>query len=94
MLRKRDSHTILERILLPEKSKAIFQQDGVPAHTSKRRKKWLKDNMPWYWAKDIRPPNSPDLNPIENLWSILQSKLDTMDLATNLNILEKQLLLA
>ena len=94
MLRTRDSDTILERKLLPERSKAIFQQDGAPAHTSKRSQKWLKDNMPGYWAKDIWPPNSPDLNPIENLWSILQSKLDTMDCATNLNILEKQLLLA
>ena len=50
--------------------------------------------MPGFWTKDIWPPNSPDLNPIENLWAILKSKLDSMERATNINMLEKQLLLA
>ena len=94
MLRTGDSGTILERELLPERSKAIFQQDGAPPHTSKRSQEWLKSNMPGFWTKDIWPPNSPDLNPIENLWAILKSKLDSMERATNINMLEKQLLLA
>ncbi|KAI6655736.1 Transposable element Tcb1 transposase [Oopsacas minuta] len=94
MLRTRDSGTILERKLLLERSKAIFQQDGAPAHTSKRSQEWLKNNMPGFWTKDIWPPNSPDLNPIENLWAILQTKLDSMERATNLKMLEKQLILA
>ena len=42
MLRTRDSGTILEKKLLPE----IFQQDGAPAHTSKKSQEWLKNNMP------------------------------------------------
>ena len=67
MLRTRDSGTILEKKLLPERSKAIFQQDGAPAHTSKKSQEWLKNNMPAFCTKDIWSANSPDLNPIENV---------------------------
>lgn len=43
----------------------LFLQDNAPIHNSKICKKFLENEK----IKIIQiPPNSPDLNPIENLW--------------------------
>ncbi len=50
----------------------IFQQDLAPAHTAKSTKSWLNDHG--VGVLDC-PANSPDLNPVENLWSIVKRKM-------------------
>ena len=42
-----------------------FQQDGAPSHTSKKTQKWCKEHFPSFWTKDLWPPSSPDLNPMD-----------------------------
>ena len=52
-----------------------FQQDGAPARTSKEAQDWCLQNLPNFINIDEWPGNSPDLNPMENLFSILNKKV-------------------
>ena len=52
----------------------IFQQDGAPSHTSKKTQKWCQDHFPGFWSKEVWPPSSPDLNPMDFcVWSLLEA---------------------
>ncbi len=69
---------VLEHFMLPAADQLygdadfIFQQDLAPAYTAKATSTWFKDHgipvLNW-------PANSPDLNPIENLWGIVKRKM-------------------
>ena len=61
-----------------------LQQDNDPKHTSRLAKGFLKQNVPavMNWLS-----NSPDLNPIENLWGIVKENVERR-LPNNLGELE------
>jgi transposase len=49
-----------------------FMQDGTPCHTAKNTMTWFRSShisvLEW-------PGNSPDINPIENMWEIMKHKV-------------------
>ena len=62
---------VLAKTYIPwvkEKPEVIFQQDGAPCHSGEYTKWWLQTHgvevLPW-------AGQSPDLNPIEYLWDLI-----------------------
>ena len=82
---------VIQRRVIPDMQKAFsngndtFQQDLAPCHSSKQVNKFFSDHsisvLDW-------PNNSPDLNPIENLWAIMKRRVKEHDCTTMTKLME------
>lgn len=84
---------ILEERLLPQLSewftdgeKPIFMHDGAPCHKARTITKFLAEKnitvLDW-------PGNSPDMNPIENVWELMKREVHKSTITTKQELIEK-----
>jgi len=73
-------------------SDGYFQQDNAPSHKAQIISNWfLKHDNEFTVLKC--PPQSPDFNPIEHLWDVVEWKLHALDVhPTNLRQLQDAIL--
>ncbi|GBM80880.1 hypothetical protein AVEN_52354-1 [Araneus ventricosus] len=52
----------------------IFQQDNVPCHKARIAFEWFEEHTDEFHLMSW-PPNSPDLNPMEHIWDVMELQL-------------------
>ncbi|GBN47885.1 hypothetical protein AVEN_39367-1 [Araneus ventricosus] len=52
----------------------IFQQDNASCHKARIVLEWFEEHTDEFHLMSW-PPNSPDLNPMENIWDIMEKQL-------------------
>ena len=65
----------------------LFQQDGARPHVAASVTTILNTNRIPFIGKEQWPPNSPDLNPIENLWARMDDELSKKSITTRRGLL-------
>jgi len=79
---------ILKKSLIPKMNELyngqewIFMQDHASSHDADKTQTWLAEHAPKFFDKNSWPAKSPDLNPIENLWAILEANLNRDNLTS------------
>lgn len=84
---------VLQRTLLPEGQRLfttrgdstwVLQQDNDPSHRPAARvvQEWNTSHASSISVLGNWPPNSPDLNPIENVWSYVQARVNSRGCTT------------
>jgi hypothetical protein len=77
---------ILQQCLLPlvhrhfPDGTAIFMQDNAPCHTAGDTMEWIREQFFWHM---VWPANSPDLNPIENVWALFKRAVARQPIPAN-----------
>ncbi|GBL98602.1 Transposable element Tc1 transposase [Araneus ventricosus] len=52
----------------------FFQQDNAPCHKARIVLKWFEEHTDEFHLMSW-PPNSPDLNPMEHIWDVMERQL-------------------